>query len=404
MTIPKELLDTLMQDYKNPEDLIGETGLLKQLTKQLLERAMQAEMTEHLGYEKNASVSNDTGNTRNGSYNKNIKGDFGQLDVTVPRDRNASFDPVILPKGQSRFTGFDDKIIALYARGMTTRDIQAHLEEIYGVDISPTLVSQVTKAVQEEIVLWQNRPLEEIYPIVYLDALRIKVRQDNRVINKAVYLAVGVNLDGIKEVLGLWIAENEGAKFWLQVMTELKNRGLKDIFVACVDGLKGFAEAIETVFPDTQVQLCIVHMVRHSLNYVSWKQRKEVAADLKLIYSAPTLEQAELNLAQFEATWNASHPMIGKSWRNNWERIIPLFAYPPQIRKAIYTTNAIESINMSLRKVTKNRGSFPNDEAMIKLLYLALQNISKKWTMPIRDWKAALNQFTIMFEDRMPTL
>lgn len=404
MTIPKELLDTLMQDYKNPEDLIGETGLLKQLTKQLLERAMQAEMTDHLGYEKNASVSNDTGNTRNGSYNKNIKGDFGQLDVTVPRDRNASFDPVILPKGQSRFTGFDDKIIALYARGMTTRDIQAHLEEIYGVNISPTLVSQVTKAVQEEIVLWQNRPLEEIYPIVYLDALRIKVRQDNRVINKAVYLAVGVNLDGIKEVLGLWIAENEGAKFWLQVMTELKNRGLKDIFVACVDGLKGFAEAIETVFPDTQVQLCIVHMVRHSLNYVSWKQRKEVAADLKLIYSAPTLEQAELNLAQFEATWNASHPMIGKSWRNNWERIIPLFAYPPQIRKAIYTTNAIESINMSLRKVTKNRGSFPNDEAMIKLLYLALQNISKKWTMPIRDWKAALNQFTIMFEDRMPTL
>lgn len=404
MTIPKELLDTLMQDYKNPEDLIGETGLLKQLTKQLLERAMQAEMTEHLGYEKNASVSNDAGNTRNGSYNKNIKGDFGQLDVTVPRDRNASFEPVILPKGQSRFTGFDDKIIALYARGMTTRDIQAHLEEIYGVDISPTLVSQVTKAVQEEIVLWQNRPLEEIYPIVYLDALRIKVRQDNRVINKAVYLAVGVNLDGIKEVLGLWIAENEGAKFWLQVMTELKNRGLKDIFVACVDGLKGFAEAIETVFPDTQIQLCIVHMVRHSLNYVSWKQRKEVAADLKLIYSAPTLEQAELNLAQFEATWNASHPMIGKSWRNNWERIIPLFAYPPQIRKAIYTTNAIESINMSLRKVTKNRGSFPNDEAMIKLLYLALQNISKKWTMPIRDWKAALNQFTIMFEDRMPTL
>ena len=404
MTIPKELLDTLMQDYKNPEDLLGETGLLKQLTKQLLERAMQAEITEHLGYEKNASVSNDTGNTRNGSYNKNIKGDFGQLDVTVPRDRNASFDPVILPKGQSRFTGFDDKIIALYARGMTTRDIQAHLEEIYGVDISPTLVSQVTKAVQEEIVLWQNRPLEEIYPIVYLDALRIKVRQDNRVINKAVYLAVGVNLDGIKEVLGLWIAENEGAKFWLQVMTELKNRGLKDIFVACVDGLKGFAEAIETVYPDTQVQLCIVHMVRHSLNYVSWKQRKEVAADLKLIYSAPTLEQAEHNLSQFEATWNASHPMIGKSWRNNWERIIPLFSYPPQIRKAIYTTNAIESINMSLRKVTKNRGSFPNDEAMIKLLYLALQNISKKWTMPIRDWKAALNQFTIMFEDRMPTL
>jgi len=404
MTIPKDLLDTLMKDYKNPEDLIGETGLLKQLTKQLLERAMQAEMTDHLGYEKNAPSNNKTGNARNGSYQKKIKGEFGELDIAVPRDRDSSFDPVILPKGQSRFTGFDDKIIALYARGMTTRDIQAHLEEMYGVDISPTLVSQVTKAVQEEIVLWQNRPLDEVWPIVYLDAIRVKVRQDNRVINKAVYLAVGVNMDGLKEVLGMWTAETEGAKFWLQVVTELKNRGVKDIFIACVDGLKGFPEAIETVFPDTQVQLCIVHMVRHSLNYVSWKQRKEVATDLKAIYSAPTVEEAEHQLEQFEEKWNGSHPTIGKSWRRNWERITPLFSYPPQIRKAIYTTNAIESVNMSLRKVTKNRGSFPNDESMIKLLYLALQNISKKWTMPIRHWRSALNQFSIMFEGRMPLL
>jgi len=402
MTIPDDLLDALMKDYKNPEDLIGETGLLKQLTKQLLERAMQAEMTDHLGYEKNAPSTNKTGNTRNGSYQKKIKGEFGELGIAVPRDRYSSFEPAILPKGQSRFTGFDDKIIALYARGMTTWDIQAHLEEMYGVEISPTLVSQVTKAVQEEIVLWQNRPLDEVWPIVYLDAIRVKVRQDNRVINKAVYLAVGVNLDGLKEVLGMWTAETEGAKFWLQVVTELKNRGIKDIFIACVDGLKGFPEAIETVFPDTQVQLCIVHMVRHSLNYVSWKQRKEVATDLKALYSAPTVEEAEYHLERFEEKWNASHPTIGKSWRNNWERITPLFSYPPEIRKAIYTTNAIESVNMSLRKVTKNRGSFPNDESMIKLMYLALQNISKKWTMPIHNWRSALNQFSIIFEGRMP--
>ena len=404
MAIPDDLLDALMKDYKNPEDLIGETGLLKQLTKQLLERAMQAEITEHLGYEKNAPAGKKTTNSRNGSYKKKVKGEFGNLDIEVPRDRDSSFEPVILPKGQSRFTGFDDKIIALYARGMTTRDIQAHLEEMYGVEVSPTLVSQVTQAIQEEVTLWQNRPLEEVYPIVYLDAIRVKVRQEGRVLNKAVYLAVGVTLEGIKEVLGMWAAETEGAKFWLQVVTELKSRGVKDIFIACIDGLKGFPEAIETVFPDTQIQLCLVHMVRHSLNYVSWKQRKEVATDLKAIYRAPTIEEAEMNLAEFEEKWNHSHPTIGKSWRRNWERITPLFSYPPDIRKAIYTTNAIESVNMSLRKVTKNRGSFPNDESMLKLLYLALRNISKKWTMPIRNWKLALNQFSIIFEGRMPNI
>ena len=403
MAIPKDVLDALMKDYKNPEDLIGETGLLKQLTKQLLERAMQAEMTDHLGYEKNATATKKTTNSRNGSYQKRIKGEFGNLDVTVPRDRDATFEPVILPKGQSRFTGFDDKIIALYARGMTTRDIQAHLEEMYGVEVSPTLVSQVTRAVQEEITLWQNRPLDEIYPIVYLDAIRVKVRQDGRVINKAVYLAIGVNLDGLKEVLGIWTAETEGAKFWLQVVTELQNRGVKDIFIACVDGLKGFPEAIESVFPDTQIQLCLVHMVRHSLNYVSWKQRKAVAEDLKAIYQSPTIEQAEIAMEEFAVKWDDTHPTISRSWRRNWERLTPLFSYPADIRKAIYTTNAIESVNMSLRKVTKNRGSFPNDEAMIKLLFLALQNIEKKWTMPIRNWKSALNQFTIIFGDRMPT-
>lgn len=404
MAIPDNLLNSLMKDYKKPEDLLGETGLLKQLTKQLLERAMQTEMTEHLGYEKHAPVNKQTDNSRNGTYKKQIKGEFGNLEIAVPRDRDSSFEPIILPKGQSRFSGFDDKIIALYARGMTTRDIQAHLEEMYGVEVSPSLVSQVTRAVQEEVTLWQNRPLDEVYPIIYLDAIRVKVRQEGRVINKAVYLAIGVNLDGIKEVLGMWTAETEGAKFWLFVVTELKNRGVKDIFIACVDGLKGFPEAIETVFPDTQVQLCLVHMVRHSLKYVTWRHRKEVATDLKAIYQSSTIEEAEMYLEQFESKWNTNYPTIGKSWRRNWERITPLFSYPPDIRKAIYTTNTIESVNMSLRRITKNRGSFPSDESILKLLYLALRNISKRWTMPIRNWKLALNQFTIIFEDRIPTI
>jgi len=399
-----ELLDELMKNYKKPEDLIGETGLLKQLTKALVERAMKAEMTAHLGYEKSDPAGKKSGNSRNGKSKKTIKGEFGNMEIAVPRDRNSTFEPVIIPKGETRFTGFDDKIISMYARGMTTRDIQGHLKDMYGVEVSPTLISQVTDAITEEITLWQNRPLEEVYPIIYLDAVRVKVRHNGSVINKAVYLAIGVTLEGQKDVLGMWVAETEGAKFWLQVVTELKNRGVKDIFIACVDGLKGFPEAIEAVFPQTQVQLCIVHMVRHSLRYVSWKQRKEVAADLKSIYSAPTVEQAEASLSAFSAKWDASHPTISKSWRNNWERLIPFFGYPPDIRKAIYTTNAIESLNMSLRKVTKNRGSFPNDEAMIKLLFLALRNISKKWTLPIHDWKSALNQFTIIFESRMPAL
>jgi len=399
-----ELLDELMKNYKKPEDLIGESGLLKQLTKALIERAMKTEMTAHLGYEKHDPDGKKSGNSRNGKSKKTIKGEFGNMEIAVPRDRNSTFEPVIIPKGETRFTGFDDKIISMYARGMTTRDIQAHLQEMYGVEVSPTLVSQVTDAITEEVMLWQNRPLEEVYPIIYLDAVRVKVRHNSTVINKAVYLAIGITWDGAKEVLGMWIAETEGAKFWLQVVTELKSRGVNDIFIACVDGLKGFPEAIEAVFPKAQVQLCIVHMVRNSLRFVSWKQRKEVAADLKIIYQAATVDQAEANLTAFAKKWDASHPTIAKSWRNNWERIIPMFSYPPEIRKAIYTTNAIESLNMSLRKVTKNRGSFPNDEAMTKLLYLAMKNISKKWTLPIRDWKSAMNQFTILFEGRMPVL
>lgn len=296
------------------------------------------------------------------------------------------------------------EILSLYARGMTTREIQSHLEEIYQVEVSPALISSVTDAVIEEVKAWQNRPLEALYPILYLDALQVKVRDAAHIRNKAIYLAIGINLAGTKEVLGLWVAQTEGAKFWLQIVTELKNRGVKDIFIACVDGLKGFPEAIETVFPEAQVQLCIVHLVRHSLNYVGWKQRKEVAADLQMIYRAATREEAERHLDEFAQKWDPQFPTISKSWRSNWECITPFFAYPADIRKVIYTTNAIESVNMSLRKIIKNRGSFPTDEAALKLLYLALQNIARKWTMPIKEWKAALNRFAILFEHRMPVL
>lgn len=402
MAIDEKILDQLIAGYKRPEDLIGENGLLKELTKRLLERAMSAEMTDHLGHEKNQPVVNLCGNVRNGRYKKRVKGEFGEIEVEVPRDRESSFEPVILPKGQRRFTGFDDKIISLYARGMTTREIQGHLEEAYGVEVSPSLISTVTEAVTDEVKQWQSRPLDEVYPIVYLDAVRVKGRSDGRVVNKAVHLAIGVNMEGSKEVLGMWTSENEGAKFWLQIVTELKNRGVKDIFIACVDGLKGFPEAIEAVFPQAEVQLCIVHLVRNSLKYVPWKDRKAVAADLKEIYNASNAEEAELKLLEFEEKWSGKYPSIGPIWRRNWDHIIPFFAYPAGIRKAIYTTNAIESLNMSLRKVTKNRASFPNDEAMFRLLYLALRNIAKKWTMPIRDWKSALNCFSILFENRMP--
>lgn len=401
MTIQNELLDQLLRDYRKPEDIIGENGLLNQLTKALMERALEAEMTSHLGYPKHDPAGRDKKNSRNGKSVKTVQGDFGSAVIGVPRDRDGSFTPQILPKSQRRFIGFDDKIISMYSRGMTAREIQAHLEEIYGVEVSPTLISSVTDAVMDEVKAWQGRPLDAVYPILYLDAIMVKVRDGGHVSNRAVYLAIGVTMSGVKEVLGLWIAQTEGAKFWLQVVTELKNRGVCDIFIACVDGLKGFPEAIEAVFPKTEVQLCIVHLVRHSLNYVSWKQRKAVAGDLKTIYQSATVEHAGVALDKFAAKWDNSYPGISKSWRSNWERVTPFFAYPGEIRKVIYTTNAIESLNMSLRKVTKNRGSFPSDDAAAKLMYLALRNISKKWTMPIRDWKAALNRFIIVFEGRV---
>ena len=400
--LPTGLIDSLLADYKKPEDLIGEHGLLKQLTKALIERALQAEMAEHLGHDKHETVNNATGNTRNGKSRKTLKGEFGELPIEIPRDREGSFEPLIISKHQTRWAGFDDKILSLYARGMTVREIQQHLTEMYGTEVSPTLISTVTDGIMDEVKQWQSRPLDAVYPVIYLDCIHAKVRDAGSVRAKAIYLAIGINMEGHKEVLGLWIAQTEGAKFWLSVVTELKNRGVQDIFIACVDGLKGFPEAIETVYPHAIVQLCIVHMIRNSLNYVGWNKRKEVAADLRLVYSAATIDEAEHALADFEDKWNNAYPPIALSWRNNWQRIIPFFDYPPEIRRIIYTTNAIESVNMSLRKVSKSRGSFPNDEAVIKLYYLALSNIAKKWSMPLRDWKPALNRFTIQFNERMP--
>lgn len=400
--IDLDLIDQLLANYQSPEDVLGENGLLKQLTKAVLERALKAELSHHLGYEKHSPEGKNSSNARNGNSRKTLKGDFGSLPIDVPRDRDSSFEPKIVPKGQTRFDGFDDKILSLYARGMTVREIQAHLEEIYKVEVSPGLISQVTDSVIDEVRTWQNRPLEPLYPIVYLDALMVKIRDGAHVLNKALYLAIGVNLEGIKEVLGMWIANSEGAKFWLGVMTELRNRGLEDIFIACVDGLKGLPEAIEAVYPQTQVQQCIVHMVRQSLRYVHWKQRKEVAADLRMIYSAVTREEAETRLEEFARKWGAKYPMISPSWKRNWERVVVFLAYPEEIRKVIYTTNAIESVNRGVRKVIKNRGSFPNDEAAMKLIYMALSNISKNWSRPIKEWNAALNRFAIVFEGRLP--
>lgn len=401
MEIEKGLIDKLLAEYEKPEDIIGENGLLKQLTKALVERALQAELTAHLGYEKHAPGGQNSGNTRNGASTKRLQGEFGTVEIAVPRDRQASFEPKLVAKGQTRFAGFDDKILSLYARGMTTREIQGHLEEMYQVEVSPTLISNVTDAVIEEVKAWQTRPLDAIYPIVYLDALVVKMRSEGRVENRAVYVAIGISMEGQKEVLGLWTSANEGAKFWLQVLTELQNRGLKDIFIACVDGLKGFPQAIETVYPKTTVQLCIVHMVRASLNYVNWKERKLLAGDLKSIYRAASLEEAEHQLASFAQKWDQRYPSISALWRRNWLGIIPFFQFPPEIRKIVYTTNAIESLNMSLRKAIKTRGAFPSEEAALKVMYLALRNLAKKWDM-VQGWKEALNRFGILWEARFP--
>jgi len=369
------------------------------LTKITVEAALNAELETHLGYGKHQTTALE--NSRNGFSTKRIQTEEGQFIVDIPRDRQAEFEPQLVKKHQTRFTSMDDKILHLYAKGMSTRDIVDTFKEMYDADISPTLISNVTNAVLEQIIEWQSRPLDAIYPIVYLDCLVVKIRQDKQVINKAIYLALGVNMDGHKELLGMWLSENEGAKFWLNVLTELTNRGVKDILIACVDGLKGFPDAINAAFPDTHIQLCIVHMVRNSLKYVTWKDYKAVTADLKLIYKATTEEDALLALEQFAAKWDDKYPQISKSWRSHWENLNTFFDYPNDIRKAIYTTNAIESLNSVIRKAIKKRKLFPSDDAAKKVVYLAIMAASKKWTMPIHNWKMAMNRFIIQFEDRL---
>src|SRR5262245_6579165 len=400
--IRKELLDELLAGYRNPEDLTGADGLLKQLTGALVERALNAELTDHLGYEPGAPEGSVTGNTRNGTSPKTLVTDQGEVPIEVPRDRQGTFEPKLVKKHQRRFTGFDDKILSMYARGMSVRDIQAHLSELYGTEISPSLISTVTDAVVDEVAKWQARPLEPIWPIIYLDAIVLKVREQGVVQNKHVYLAMGISLEGKKEVLGLWMEPNEGAKFWLKVITELKNRGIEDVFVICCDGLKGFPQAIEAVFPRTIVQTCIVHLIRSSTRFVAWVNRKAPIADLRRVYAADTEDAAQVGLEEFEKRWNERYPMVAAAWRGNWERVRPFFTFGREVRKIIYTTNAIESLNFSLRKVTRARGHFPNDEAAFKLLYLAIRNMEKKWTRQPQYWNRALNQFSIMFEGRLP--
>ncbi len=400
--IQGELIEQLIRESGGPQALFDKGGLLDQLKKRLIEKALEGELDEHLGYPKHLPIEASSGNSRNGHGKKTIIVDNDQLAINPPRDRNGSFEPQLIPKRQTRFKGFDDKILAMYARGMSVRDMQTMLLELYQLEVSEALISSVTDAVLDDVRAWQSRPLDAVYPIVYFDCIVVKSRQDGRVSNKAVYLALAITMDGHKELLGLWISQNEGAKFWLGVMTELKNRGIQDILIAAVDGLVGFPDAIAAVFPDTEVQLCIVHMVRNSTKFVSWKDRKELCADLKTIYGSATADQAELNLQTFADKWDGKYPSVSKLWQRHWENIIPFFDYPPDIRKVIYTTNAIESLNRSLRKVLKTKGAFPNDESIIKLIYLAMQNIAKKWTMPLRNWGAVINQFSIKFEGRVP--
>ncbi|BBE08806.1 Transposase, mutator type [Mycoavidus cysteinexigens] len=395
------LLDKILEgvDPSNPQSLFTEAGLFGQLKKALAERMLQAELDHHLAQERNAGEIKN--NYKNGSSKKTVLASQDKIELNIPRDREGNFDPQLIAKHQRRLPGFDDKVISLYARGLPVREIQGHLTELYGLEVSPDLISKVTSSVMDEVTEWQNRPLESVYPLVFFDALRVKIRDEGSVKNKAVYLALGVRSDGLKEILGIWVEQTEGAKFWLRVMTELKNRGVTDILIAVIDGLKGFPEAITAAFPQTQIQTCIVHLIRNSLEFVSWKDRKAVAAELKTIYRATTEEEAAQALEAFaNGPWGLKYPPIASIWQRHWQEVIPFFAYPLEVRKIIYTTNAIESLHMRVRKVIKNRGHFPNDQAAIKLIYLALRNISKEWKMPPIIWRAAKIQFAILFGDR----
>lgn len=394
-----EAVDILIGSDSDFSNVLGKEGLIKQLSKCILERALEAEMQAHLGYERyerNASE-----NARNGSFKKNLTTENGQLELEVPRDRKGSFEPVVVKKKQTRIEGLDDKIISLYAKGMSVSDIKIQMQELYGAEISESLISRITDDVIDEVKLWQSRALESVYPIVFFDCLVVKVRQDKRIINKSVYVALGIDLSGRKDVLGLWISDNEGAKFWLNNLTELKNRGLSDILIACTDNLTGMSDAIAAVYPKCEHQLCIVHQIRNSLKFVSYKDRKELAADLKPIYQAVTEDEAQSALEYFEEKWGKQYPQIAKSWYNNWDNLMIFLQYPEAIRRIIYTTNSIESLNNQLRKVTKNKRVFPSDESVFKTLYLTIEYITRKWSMPIQNWNEAMAHFLIKFEDRI---
>jgi putative transposase len=401
-SFPREVLDQLLKGYSRPEDLTGPDGLLKQLTAALVERAMNAELTHHLGYENGEKPPEEQGNRRNGATNKTLRTEQGALTIEVPRDRDGTFEPQIVPKHQRHFNGFDDKILSMYARGMSVRDIRAHLEEIYGVSVDADLITRVTDSVVDELKAWQLRPLDAVYLIVYLDALVIKVRDKGIVQNKSVYLAVGVNMDGVKSVLGMWIQQTEGAKFWMSILTEIRNRGVQDILILCADGLAGLPDAVGAVFPEAVFQTCLVHMVRSSVRYVGFKERKPVCADLRRIYTAETRAAAEDALEEFDRRWGRQYPAIAPAWRKRWEEIVPFLDFPPELRRAVYTTNTIEALNRQLRKVMKTRGHMPSDDAALKLLFLALRNAEKVWRRPFPQWNRAMVQFAICFEGRFP--
>ena len=402
MAIRKEILDELLKEYKGPDDFFGPDGLVKQLSKALIERVMQAELTEEIGYEKSASGEKETANRRNGNSTKTLRTDQGPMEVEIPRDRDGEFEPQIIPKHQREWRGFDDKIHSMYGLGLSTKAIQENLKDIYNVDVSPELISRVTDEVKGLVEEWRNRPLESFYPVMFFDALRVNIRDEGHISKKAVYLALAIRLDGQKELLGMWIERNEGSKFWMGILNELKHRGVQDVLIAAVDGLTGFPDAINAVFPETEVQLCMVHMVRNSVKYVPYKDRKSVTTDLKEIYLAPSADAAASALERFAEKWDRKYPAISKSWQSRWNEVIPFFKFSPDIRKAIYTTNAIESINYNLQRNLKTRQSFPNDEAAMKLVFMILRRISKKWTMPIRNWGEALHQFSVIYGNRVP--
>ena len=403
----KDVIDRMLDQIDfhgmTAEELAGENGLLKQLTRRFYSRALDAEMDEHLGYKKHDNTGDNSGNSRNGYTTKTvITEDNDTLEMQVPRDRNSTFDPVIIPKHEKRTPLFNDQIISMYSFGMSTRDIQRHLQQVYGVEVSPETISNITESVMADVREWQNRPLEKSYPILFLDALRVNSRQDGKNINKALYVALAINWEGRKEVLGLWLADTEGAKFWMSVLTDIKNRGVEDILIACMDGLTGFPDAVKAVFPNTHIQHCIVHMIRNSTKFVSYKDLKAVCRDLKEIYSAINAESGHEALEEFGKKWNNKYPMIQVSWERNWNDLTEFFNYPKDVRRTIYTTNAIESLNFSLRKVTRNKSSFPDDNSIYKVMYLAIKNASARWTMPIKDWGLAVNQFAILFDGRVP--